>query len=391
METTHDSSGLKLFSDDNVVSREIEVCGEEKFIDQLKNLPKNEIPLFFEISRCVEWIKQNGYERIALQFPDCYLNYAYNVVEAIELQLPSLDNYAEMAKYLVEKFTGKNIHHCSVACDIKDEKENIVLGRNMSGYNEDIDNVVVVFVGSPDSPFLTLWLMTFINTTKAVIYNPVNEFIEVQTSIAARLLRKRLFLIEKVRDAETLGLVVGTLGVGGHNEAVKRVRELCKAMGKKLYVLSIGKLNEAKLANFANEIDVFVLLSCPFGVLMDSAQYYRPLVCLFEAEIGLNANKNWYAGKGWTAEFLKFIGQQIGETDMDDVDVSLITGKVRRTNLNEKNEDGCQDVQLYSAKDTFGQRSWKGLDASIKDEEDLSIKEGIHGIAANYVSEPFNK
>lgn len=112
-----------------------------------------------------------------------------------------------------------------------------------------------------------------------------------------------MFLIERLKDANVVGLVIGTLEIRGYRDAVDRVRRLCNAAGKKLYVFSIGKLNEAKLSNFAADIDAFILLSCPFGVVLDSVDFYKPLVNLFEAEIALNPGKQWFAGAGWTAEF----------------------------------------------------------------------------------------
>jgi len=60
---------------------------------------------------------------------------------------------------------------------------------------------------------------------------------------SSRQLRRRLFLIEKLRDARTVGLVVGTLSTEGFREAINRMRELCKAAAKKLYVLSVGKVS----------------------------------------------------------------------------------------------------------------------------------------------------
>ncbi|CAJ0574790.1 unnamed protein product, partial [Mesorhabditis spiculigera] len=60
-------------------------------------------------------------------------------------------------------------------------------------------------------------------------------------STAWRQLRRRLFLIEKLRDARTVGIVVGTTGVKGHREAVTRLRQLCRQQGKTPYVISVGK------------------------------------------------------------------------------------------------------------------------------------------------------
>uniref|UniRef100_A0A0K0E129 2-(3-amino-3-carboxypropyl)histidine synthase subunit 2 n=1 Tax=Strongyloides stercoralis TaxID=6248 RepID=A0A0K0E129_STRER len=477
MSVVHNSSTLKLFSDDNVISQDISHGLEENFLNILEKLSEGELYEFFEIDKCIQWIDENKYQRIALQLPDSYLNYAYFIVKSIEKELKDCKLYVladtsyrsccvddiaaehakcdslihfgesclslassrmpvlyilgnlpiniELIKEFLSKnevmeenivlvydssynkhgeelynllknvFTNKNIFHFPIETN-KDRKR--VIGRSVpSEFDESLENVLIFFVGSSESPLITLWMMTFVNIVQGIIYDPILNKIEYKNSFAFKLLKKRLFLIEKVRDAESIGLVVGTLGVNGHNEAIQRVRELCKASGKKLYVFSIGKLNEAKLANFSNEIDVFILLSCPFGVLLETRDYYKPLVCLFEAEIGLNRNKKWFAEKGWTSEFLSFINDTINteicDGDGDDVDVSLVTGQIRKTNLNSyKNEKECQDIQLYSANNVLSNRSWKGLDPNIKDnDDDYTIKEGIKGIGAQYVSEPFNK
>lgn len=299
----------------------------------------------------------------------------------------------ELFNLLKELLSDKKIFHFPIDTSKEGKR---VIGRSIpKEFDENLENVLVFFVGSCDSPLITLWMMTFINIVQGIIYDPILNKIEYKDSFAFRLLKKRLFLIEKIKDAESIGLVIGTLGVSGHNEAIQRVRELCKLNGKKLYVFSIGKLNEAKLANFSNEIDVFILLSCPFGVLLETRDFHKPLVCLFEAEIGLNGDKKWFAEKGWTSEFLNFIDDKIkSSTCEDDVDVSLVTGQIRRTNLNSyKNDKESQEIQLYSANSVLSNRSWKGLDPSIKvnDDDDLTIKEGIKGIGAQYLSEPFNK
>jgi diphthamide biosynthesis protein 2 len=117
--------------------------------------------------------------------------------------------------------------------------------------------------------------------------------------------------VEKLRDAKVVGLVVGALEIKGYNEAIKRVRQLCKAANKKLYVFSIGKLNEAKLSNFSGDIDAFVVISCPFGVVLDASDFYKPILSMFEAEIALNSGKDWFASEGWTAEFGQFLSGKL--------------------------------------------------------------------------------
>lgn len=74
-----------------------------------------------------------------------------------------------------------------------------------------------------------------------------------------KTLRRRLFLVEKIKDAKTIGIVVGTLSVENFLGAIERVKKLAAYRGKRCYVFSIGKPNPAKLANFP---EVRVILTC---------------------------------------------------------------------------------------------------------------------------------
>jgi len=63
--------------------------------------------------------------------------------------------------------------------------------------------------------------------------------------------------VQKAKDAQTIGILAGTLATAGYLDAIARLRAMIRRAGKKDYTLAIGKLNPAKLANFA-DIDVFV-------------------------------------------------------------------------------------------------------------------------------------
>lgn len=52
--------------------------------------------------------------------------------------------------------------------------------------------------------------------------------------------------------------------------------------GKKTYTLLMGKPNPAKLANFP-ELEVFVMLADPQGLILDSKEYLRPIITPHEA------------------------------------------------------------------------------------------------------------
>lgn len=60
----------------------------EKQIDCL-SIPKvDDIDFFFDIERSIKWILDNGFERVALQFPDEHLNYSIQVISKLKESLP---------------------------------------------------------------------------------------------------------------------------------------------------------------------------------------------------------------------------------------------------------------------------------------------------------------
>jgi hypothetical protein len=41
------------------------------------------------------------------------------------------------------------------------------------------------------------------------------------------------------------------------------------------------------------QIDAFVLIACPENSLLDSKEFYRPIVTPYEVELACNANREW--------------------------------------------------------------------------------------------------
>lgn len=63
-------------------------------------------------------------------------------------------------------------------------------------------------------------------------------------------------------EAQVFGIIMSTLSCGDYSEIHKFVKSLIKSKDKKFYTLYVGRINPAKLANFA-DIDMFVVISCP--------------------------------------------------------------------------------------------------------------------------------
>lgn len=84
-----------------------------------------------------------------------------------------------------------------------------------------------------------------------------------------RLLMRRYALVQKVKDADVIGILVGTLGVSSYLHLISHLRGILNRAHKKVYTICVGKLNPAKLANFT-EIECFVLVACPENSVVES-------------------------------------------------------------------------------------------------------------------------
>ena len=93
--------------------------------------------------------------------------------------------------------------------------------------------------------------MYLVSAKSFYVYDPSGDRqLKLCTRTSSKFLMKRMYLVERVKDARTLGILVGTLAISSCLDAVNRIKQLAKLRGKKCYVISVGKPNVAKLANF---------------------------------------------------------------------------------------------------------------------------------------------
>lgn len=235
---------------------------------------------------------------------------------------------------------------------------------------------------------------------------------QIVSPLATNWMRRRGFLVEKCKDAQAIGIVLSTLTADGYLNAVNRTQSLARARGIRTYLLSVGKINPAKLANFM-EIDCFVFIGCPENSVYNSREFYKPLLTAFEAELALNPAwreqyPNFYSvdfnDTLPNGKFYKEIDEQSNDSNRDDdhYDVSLISGRVRHmkvggagsaidddTNNGSSDGDG-QIVKKYNhlmetnSGNTFHNRTWTGLDPNLGNQEPAKITKGRSGIAMKY-------
>ncbi|KAF8757159.1 2-(3-amino-3-carboxypropyl)histidine synthase subunit 1 [Rhizoctonia solani] len=252
---------------------------------------------------------------------------------------------------------------------------------------------LILYIGG-ESLALTNFLLTH-SSSEVISYDPQTRSTRRETGSVNKLLMRRYAIIQKARDADVIGILVGTLGVA-------------KAQ-KKCYTISVGKLNPAKLANFM-EIECFVLVACPENSVIESKEFYRPIVTPFELEIALGADRSW-TGE-YILDFDRILSsrkvdavpdERDSDEDPDRPSFSLVTGTYRHAKryIDPKDavagaDSGGQAVALRNNESALSQaiatagseflhsRSFQGLEQRLGQDEPAVLEQGRSGIAKGY-------
>lgn len=139
--------------------------------------------------------------------------------------------------------------------------------------------------------------------------------------------------------------------------------------------------------------------------IYESSDYYKPIVTPFDIELALNPQTN---NLEFSYDYNFYLpDSDISESDlenikrMDENDVSLITGKVRCSKVEETTKssdsmharevalrtDGTIALNTNSGAGFLQERSWKGLEQNLGVEVPELATEGRRGIAQGYQNE----
>lgn len=259
------------------------------------------------------------------------------------------------------------------------------------------------------------------------------------------LLGRRYAKLLNLTTAGIIGILVNTLSVANYLSSIDAIRKQIAAAGKKSYTVVVGKLNSAKLANFA-EMDGWVVVGCwESSLVEEDAGFYRPVLTPFELEVALMPDEERVWGLSWWGgiESVKAVEDKPERTgsdkaddnvtgdsgvevdvdeDEDDVPVfDLRTGKLvsnarpmrvaaraaRVAKENTRNENTEKDPVTAKQSDALAvrakselatingvfspgaeylrsQRTWQGLGTDFEEEKSATIEEGRSGVARGY-------
>ncbi|ELR25502.1 diphthamide biosynthesis protein 2, putative [Acanthamoeba castellanii str. Neff] len=399
---------------------------------------KQSFPLVDQHTQNIEFTCQEG-GRVVVYY-DVEFAYAAPLLEAelrsagypaAEVAVSRLDRFYVPARGLrlppLTTTTGSGGGGCG-SCDCRQPREQpdepsatsavaeaeaaevVVYGRRIAapgqGGGQDKKRDVVLFVGE-EGPTLTNFVITY-SQARMWRYSPDSRELRRETLSVNKTLMRRYFLVEKTKDADIIGIVAGTLGVSKYLQIMDHMKRLIKAAGKKYYTFVVGKLNPHKLANFEH-IDIFVLVACPENSLIDSKEFFKPVITPYELELALTKGKEW-TGEYITdfSEILPSLAPSSAEEgadvphkneepseEEDEPRLSLIDGKLKSSARPEASggEAGQElvvsggqalAVSVPTAATFLAQRQWKGLEQKLGETEVKLAEEGRAGIPKGY-------
>ncbi|OCF54334.1 diphthamide biosynthesis protein 2 [Kwoniella mangroviensis CBS 10435] len=285
----------------------------------------------------------------------------------------------------------------------------------------DISDCVIWYIGEEGRSSINLQMSYADNPL--YLYSPSSSSVLSLHRQTSRLLQRRLFALHQAMSADIFGLIVSNIGLSSSQALLHQLRSDLRKARKKSYTLSVGRLNPAKLANFA-EIECFVLVGCNEGGLVDNSKdFLRPIITPWELELALQGEGGSWQPEKWTLNLGKVLeeaqernsaettntnGLQNGNEDEDDNDgpeFSLITGKMRTkktfhgaTDSTEIPSEGIQSMTLRNQNFTLAKlesagsnflasREFRGLEPRYGMDEPTLLEEGRSGVARGYTEE----
>ncbi|KAH9310654.1 hypothetical protein KI387_025689, partial [Taxus chinensis] len=277
----------------------------------LEILPSTEKPLLvlfgLEYAYAIGKMKEElGVKLLTGNRSNTEINFAEVLCSAMD---PSLPN----ANSILRKDESKNSNNAALYCDhpaggsergVLDELADLNQIEKLKHASEyclgglkwvlpehhKMEDYLLVWIGQ-EGPALANVMLTY-NACGVARYDPVRKLLLRDVPSQNKTLKRRYYLVERAKDADIVGIVVGTLGIAGYQEAIRQLKKLIKEAGKKSYTFVMGRPNPAKLANFP-ECNIFVYVACAQTALLDSKEFLAPLITPFEAVLAFRRGSQW--------------------------------------------------------------------------------------------------
>ena len=216
-------------------------------------------------------------------------------------------------KEALEKRGWTNIY----APDVVHDPSSLIPNRKVEMSEQKLKEYSVFHISDPPAALL-LTLSSRVKDLYIYPTTPSSSSTKTVQSNSKIALRRRYALLTSLSTCGIFGILINTLSVRNYLSTVTAIRDQIAAAGKKSYTFVVGKVNAAKIANFS-EIGGWVVIGCWESSLIESTEFYRPIITPFELGLCLMSDEERVWGGSWRGDFESLeIGKQVGATPSPD-------------------------------------------------------------------------
>ena len=275
---------------------------------------------------------------------------------------------------------------------IKYDEGEILYGRQIKPkMTKKIDNTfLIIYLGINSEENLLYELsLRYCNIVNDILFISFNEEKQIfageilNKNFSSKLLYRRFNLIEKVKECNTFGILIGSLSYPNLNKIIDLIKSLLEFQEKKVYTLLLGKITEEKLSNFTEYIDAFILIGCPFNPGYNKKIVNKPIVIPLDIKYAFDENYSWDGFYSFDVDYILINDKEIKEK-LNDIKIQK---EKELENIN-KNIMSLQKIEMNQALapifsldilEKYEMRKFKGLEIHKDEPEFNEIKKATKG------------
>ncbi|CRG95799.1 diphthamide synthesis protein, putative [Plasmodium gallinaceum] len=392
------------------------ITGEKEEKDEVhlrknNNSDENDNLIFTNIIICIHRIANNINKKVYYGFFDNYIT--FDIEEKINEKYFFL-----CGRILFKIFINVKEKHFIYKIVSKDEKLS----------PEDMN---IFIFPSENNNFLNRSLLEYGSNYDIFIYNEKSIF--KKENIIDKILLKRYSLIEKCKNSNVFGIIIGNVNLDKNRDLRKLINYILRKNGKKCFIIVTNKINSAKLENF-HDIEMYILLTCPENNLLELKDFSKKIINSYEFFVAYDymdwnckylfefydllsvtsikkefesMNKNKYIFWDYNNELMSLQDKKKDEIDEKSSEENLILEKYDHLidyNSSIPVEDQKKFITKFHDKSQMCEyfinslkenekREFKGVDMNYNIDNIPRIVQGLKGIAQRYNSDMkfFNK
>ena len=274
--------------------------------------------------------------------------------------------------------------------DIQNKKEGLLYGRNIKGF-EITSFTNIIYIGKESDILITELSARYVNSIKSINIIDMHQLTieKISTTSINPFLYRRFNLIEKAKQSQTFGILIGSLSLPNLNSVISEIKHTLQLKDKKHYTFLLGKITEEKLSNFIEYIDCFILVACPFNPGYSNKALMRPIVSPLDIKLAFDENYKWNSEYSLDTNYISKQARTTASKQNEEED--------KANQLIKEMEEKCQSLQIKNVNEAlipifsettiinYDKRKFKGLeDKSNEEEAPKKVIKGKRGIPIKY-------